>query len=250
MRRRDLFLLLVMVLCLMLESGDLYAQSTDVDDHKFEVTGQFTLITNSIVTEFNDLSIQCVNVPCPSPGIVLSKNRKAQPGFGGRIGYNLNANVAVEAELNIFPGADSFSEPEQFNDGYFLEGLFGVKVGKRFRKIGIFGKARPGFLYASKGDLKPRIDVGCLTIFPPFPSCFETTSKNSFALDVGGVVEVYPTPRTILRFDFGDTMVRLSERNVSATFNRGASIPRLAVLRVPAETTHNIQGSIGIGVRF
>src|SRR6185295_18972458 len=162
----------------------------------------------------------------------------------------LNANVALEGELNIFPGADSFSGPEQFNEGYFLEGLFGVKVGKRFRKIGVFGKARPGFLYASEGDLKPRIDVGCLAIFPPFPSCFETTSKNSFALDVGGVVEVYPTPRTILRFDFGDTIIRLSERNVSATFNFGNSIPRLAVSSVPAETTHNVQGSIGIGVRF
>jgi hypothetical protein len=250
MRRRDLFLLLMIVVCLLFESGDLYAQSTDVGDHKFEIAGHFTLLTNSIVTEVNDLSVQCVNTPCPPPNIVLSKNRKTQPGFGGRIGYNLNANVAVEAELNIFPGADSFSEPEEFKDGYFLEGLFGVKVGKRFQKVGIFGKARPGFLYASKGDLEPRPGVGCIAIFPPPVGCFQTTSQNSFALDVGGVVEVYPTARTVVRFDFGDTIVRLSERNVSATFNRGVSIPRLAVWRIPAETTHNFQGSIGMGFRF
>jgi len=235
---------MVLVLCLLTKSGDLYAQTTGGDDHKFEAGGQFTLLRNSIV---NDLTIQCATVPCP--GTVLSKSRKNQPGFGGRIGYNLNANVAVEAELNIFPSADSFSAPEEFNRGHFLEGLFGVKAGKRFRKLGLFGKARPGFLYASEGDLKPRPDVGCPAIFPSPASCYQTTSKSSFALDVGGVVEVYPTQRTIFRFDFGDTMIHLSERNVSF-INRATFNPRVGVFRLPSETTHNVQGSIGIGVRF
>jgi hypothetical protein len=163
--------------------------------------------------------------------------------------------VALEAELNLFPGADSFNQPEEFNDGYFLEGLFGVKAGKRFEKVGVFGKARPGFLYASKGDLEPRPDTVCIAIFPPPVGCSQPTGKNSFAFDVGGVVEIYPTSRTVIRFDFGDTIVRLSERNISTIFNGIGfggigSQPRLVAWRVPAETTHNFQGSVGIGFRF
>ena len=248
MGRRDLFLLLMMGVCFMLWNGNAYAQSIDVTDHKFEVGGHFTLLTNSIVTEIDELSVVCITTPCPPPNTVVAKRRTGQPGFGGRVGYNLSSSVAMEAELNFFPGADSFNEPKEFNDGHFLEGLFGVKAGKRFQKVGIFGKARPGFLYASKGDLEPRPDVGCLAVIPPPVGCFHARSQVSFVLDIGGIFEVYPTARTIIRFDFGDTIVRLSERNVSAAFNRG--LPRLAVSRLPAETTHNFQGSIGMGFRF
>jgi Outer membrane protein beta-barrel domain len=248
MPRRELFLLLIILVCFLLASTGVCAQTAVLEDHKFEVGGQFTLLTTSIVN--NDLSTPCLTISCsPSGTFVLSRSRKTQPGFGGRIGYNLNSNVALEAELNVFPGADSFSQPEAFNDGSFLEGLFGVKAGKRFEKVGIFGKARPGFLYASKGDLEPKPDVGCITIFPPPVGCFQTTSTTSFALDVGGVLEVYPTERTVIRFDFGNTVIRFSERNVSAAFN-GLTNPILGVLRIPAETTHNFQGSVGVGFRF
>ena len=248
MPRREMFLLLIMMVCFPLASGDVCAQTTVPEEHKFEIGGQFTLLTTSIVN--NEVSTPCLTISCsPSGTFVFSRSRKTQPGFGGRIAYNLNSNVSLEAELNVFPGADSFSQPEEFNDGYFLEGLFGVKAGKRFEKMGIFGKARPGFLNASKGDLEPRPNVGCITIFPPPAGCFQTTSTTSFALDVGGVVEIYPTERTIIRFDVGDTIIRFSERNVSATFN-GLSSQILGVLRVPEETTHNFQASVGIGFRF
>lgn len=250
MGRRKLFLLLLLVICLPHQSGDLQAQTTNGDDRKFEVGGQFTLLRTPIVTQLNEVFVICAPPCLSSSTFVLSGTRKTQPGFGGRIGYNLNSNVALEAELNVFPGADSFNEPKEFNDGYFLEGLFGVKAGKRFEKAGIFGKARPGFLYASKGDLGPRPEAACIAIFPPVVGCSQPIGKNSFALDVGGVVEIYPTSRTVIRFDFGDTIVRLSERDISTVFTRNGSQPRLATWRLPAETTHNFQGSVGIGFRF
>ena len=247
MGRREFFLLLLIVVCVLQQSGDVQAQSTIGDDRKFEVAGQFTLLTTPIVTQVNDVT--CVTGSCP-PTVVLSRTRKTQLGFGGRIGYNLNSIVALEAELNLFPGADSFTQPEEFNDGYFLEGLFGVKAGKHFEKVGIFGKARPGFLYASKGHLEPRPNTGCIAIFPPPVGCFQPTGQNSFALDVGGVVEVYPTARTVIRFDFGDTIVRLGERDIATIYSRFGSSPRLVAWRMPAETTHNFQGSVGVGFRF
>jgi len=250
MRRKEVFFLLIILVCFPLESRDVYAQTADLDDYKFEIGGHFTLLSTSFVT--NDVSTSCLTLSCSPPAtgtIILSRTRKTQPGFGGRFGYNLNSNVSFEAELNVFPGADSFSTPEEFNDGSFLEGLFGVKIGKRFEKVGIFGKARPGFLYASKGDLEGKPNTVCIAIFPPPAGCFQTTSTTNFALDVGGVVEVYPTARTVIRFDFGDTMIRHGERNVTGTF-QGFATPLVGVLRIPEETTHNFQGTVGIAFRF
>jgi len=254
MRNNSLFIVIVAVSALFINSQNAYSQSPVTDEKKFEVGGLFSILQSSIPREATFTGVVCVTTPCPS--FVISNSRESQPGLGGRFGYNLTTNVAVEAELNFFPDADSFSVPDAFKGGHKIEGLFGAKVGKRFDKIGIFGKARPGFLYASKGDFQPRTDVLCIAmvnIFPPPAGCFETISKTSLAFDVGGVVEVYPTKRTIIRFDAGDTIVRLSERNVSGVFNPAPGVLSpsfVTIIRAPAETTHNFQGSIGIGFRF
>ena len=242
---------LAILFLLLIGSLNTNAQSPDADGHRFEVGGQFSVLNNLIARDVSVTAVQCVTTPCPSI-LNISGSRKIQPGFGGRFGYNVTNNLAFEAELNFFPNSDSFSQPDSFKGGHRVEGVFGVKAGKRFRKIGIFGKARPGFLYATKGDLKPIPGIRCVAIFPPPAGCFETSSKNSFALDVGGVVELYPTKRTLIRFDVGDTIVRLAERNVSGILNplAGLSPSRLVVVSVPAETTHNLQISTGIGFRF
>lgn len=232
-----------------------YAQSPAAEGHKFEAGGQFSVLNAKLVSEANATVVICVQAPCPPVVNSFSKSRKTQPGFGGRFGYNLTEDLAIEAELNFFPKADSFSPPGAFNDGNLIEGLFGLKAGKRFEKAGIFGKARPGFLYASKGDLQPGPGSPCGQILtPPVGSrCFQTTSKNSFAFDLGGVVELYPTKRTLIRLDVGDTIVRLDKRNVTAVLNplpSGFPASSLVIFGVPAETTHNFQGSVGIGFRF
>jgi Outer membrane protein beta-barrel domain len=246
MRNHSVFVAILALSSLFVSSQNAYPQSPDTDDQKFEVGGQFSILHNSIPNRATFTGIQCVTTPCPST--VILGSRDSQPGFGGRIGYNLTKNVAVEAELNFFPNADSFSVPEAFQGGHKLQGLFGAKVGKRFDKVGAFGKARPGFFYASKGNLQGLAFGACLTIFPTPAACFETTGKSNFALDLGGVVEVYPTKRTIIRFDAGDTIVRLGERNVPLVVSPGGFF--VSVIRAPAKTTHNFQGSVGIGFRF
>ena len=244
--RNNLFFVVILGLAtLFSNSQTAYSQSSNDDEKKFEVGAQFSVL-HSAIPQGTFTGIVCVTTPCPS--FVISNSRELQPGFGGRFGYNLTSNLAVEAEVNFFPNADSFRVPEGFKGGTKIEGLFGAKVGKRFEKVGIFGKARPGFLHASKGDLRPRTDVGCIAIFPPPAGCFKTTSKTNFALDLGGVVEVYPTKRTIIRFDAGDTMIFLGERNVTGFFTPGFSF--VTVLPAPAETTHNFQFNVGVGFRF
>ena len=245
MRNNSLFVLMLGMSALFINTPAVHSQSSDVDENKFEVGAQFSVLQSSL-QQATFTGVACVTTPCQS--FVQSNSREIQPGFGGRLGYNLTNNFALEAEMNFFPGAGSFSVPNAFQGGHKIQGLFGVKAGKRFTKVGIFGKARPGFIYVSKADLQPRPNTGCIAIFPPPAGCFETISKSNFALDLGGVVEVYPTKRTIVRFDAGDTMVRLSERNVPGVLNPGSIF--VTLIRAPAETTHSFQGSVGIGFRF
>ena len=71
-----------------------------------------------------------------------------EPGFGGRLTYNLTKRLAIDSELNFFPNKNVF---QFLGERRALQGQFGVKWGKRFKKFGVFAKARPGFL--SVGDV-------------------------------------------------------------------------------------------------
>ena len=153
-------------------------------------------------------------------------------GFGGRFGFNFNRHVAFEAELNFFPkerGAALNS------GGTLVQAQFGPKIGKRFERFGFFGKVRPGFMNFSKIQTKVgEIDRG----FDVF-AIFETRRRNFFSLDVGGVVEFYPSKRVLARFDIGDTMVYIGEDPQTSRF--ATPLPRLA---------HKFQFSSGIAFRF
>ena len=113
-----------------------------------------------------------------------------QIGIGGRVGYNFNRSIAAEAEINFFPQAQFI-----FNAfGNAVQGQFGVKVGKRFEKLGLFGKVRPGFISVDQVLSFPQGgQVG-----PIFN--FTIERKTFFTIDAGGVLELYPSRRTVVRF--------------------------------------------------
>ena len=150
-------------------------------------------------------------------------------GGGGRLTFNLTRYLALEGELNYFPSAG-------FNDVRSFQGQFGVKSGLRFNRFGVFGKVRPGFI-DTKYDFRPPCSPfpcppGALCITPP---CFLATStflasstvaNTDLSLDVGSVVEFYPSKLVTVRFDVGDTVV-----------NRTVA-------------THNLQLGAGVGFRF
>src|SRR5215471_11208187 len=124
-------------------------------------------------------------------------------GLGGRFGYNINKYLAVDAEASFMP------ETHLGNNqiGQKVQGFIGVKAGMRSRYVGIFAKARPGIMFI--GEVTSSFNCsgnGFATICRP--------SHNNFALDMGGVIEFYPSSRTIMRFDAGDTSVRM--RNATA----------------------------------
>lgn len=170
----------------------------------------------------------------------LSAN-PSRVGVGGRFTVNLNRNFAFEAEGNVFPS-------RRF-DGRAALGLFGVKIGRRYDKFGVFAKARPGLFYQSQGryDYVLRSNASSTD---PFPYDLRTKSQTSFALDVGGVAEFYPTKHLVTRFDLGDTIIVTPPRTVNFPVFGGNTPPVLQTVRLSTRTTHNFQFSAGIGFRF
>jgi hypothetical protein len=235
--KRKLFILAISVLPLLNYGDDVSAQS--FDDRKFELGGQLTLL-NAAAGQIES------SAPFAS-GISIERSRIVDPGLGGRIGYRVNDDLTLEAEVNVFP------RDGVFEDGRKVQGLFGAKIGRRFDRFGVFGKGRSGFFYASRADFQPRPGGNC-DAGSPLLACFDSSGKLGRALDVGGVFEFYPTRRTILRIDVGDTVVRFKERNVPALINPlpGApAIPRREVIvAIPQDSTHNFQVSVGFGFRF
>ncbi len=110
-----------------------------------------------------------------------------------------------------------------------MDGLAGVRAGVSTSRVGVYGRVRPGF-----SSLVDR-GVGCTGPVCPLALIARPVYHTAFALDVGGTVELTMSPRTLVRLDVGDLIVR--ERQPA-----GPGCQRC--------TTHNLLSRIGIGVRF
>ncbi len=150
-------------------------------------------------------------------------------GFGGRLVYRAFPLVDLETEINFSPGNSATS-------GNHLQALFGVKAGKRWEKAGVFLKARPGFIHFSRDPF----GVG-----KPGSSVFlhEWANSTEPNMDVGAVMEYYTARGLTVRFDLGDSIIRYARRTVRTS-------EFLPTVEAGGFTTHNWQGSFGIGFRF
>jgi hypothetical protein len=169
-------------------------------------------------------------------------------GFGARITYNLTDYFAVEAEGNVFPTG---TLPTFVTGGKAEQGQFGVKVGKRYKRFGVFAKARPGFVSFDNtikltSILIARVPGGVVRPFTVFGS----ERKTHLSTDVGGVLEFYPSRRLLVRFDFGDTIIRYREHNDVGQTNAIVTRDELPIVKAAAETKHNFQFTAGVGFRF
>src|SRR5712692_9524671 len=148
-RKSFSFALSVIAVFLFVGSERVFAQSKTP---KFEVGAQFSLI------RFSDLEI-------------------TEPGFGGRFTYNINKHVAVEAEVNLFP-RDRQDSNDASKGGHKAQALFGIKAGTRGRRVGLFGKIRPGLVNFSNFNraIEPCFQAHC----PPLPASYNF-SETDFA---------------------------------------------------------------------
>jgi hypothetical protein len=216
------FAIKVIAICLSLGIVEARSQSTDLP--KFEVGADFSTITFG-------------------PG-------QTELGLGGRLTYNLNKHVALEGAGFLFPRGCHFCA--QGTEGRITEGLFGVKVGKRFEKWGIFAKARPGVISFSEGKINTVFVTGVpVTSLGVFPFEFQTSRLTTPAFDVGGVLEFYPSKRIITRLDFGSTIIHYGPRTYNVpTFNVVTSTYTLVPSTIPSQTRGSFQATVGVGWRF
>ena len=80
-----------------------------------------------------------------------------------------------------------------------FDAFSGVKAGLRRDKFGIFGKVRPGAVVFSRTED---------SIFITSTAAVISNSKlPSFALDTGGIVELYPSRHFIVRAEGGNVSI-------------------------------------------
>jgi hypothetical protein len=172
-----------------------------------------------------------------------SISSNAALGFGGRFTFNFNRYFALETAGYFFP-ENCFQCIER---GRAVQAVGGAKVGKRFKSWGAFVKARPGVVSYSDGE----VNVEPTNATGLFPFQFTFNRVTSFATDVGGVVEFYPSKRIVTRFDVGDTMVFFRRRLVNAIqFDPGSGTSFLLPVPRPGRTSHNLQFTTSVGFRF
>jgi hypothetical protein len=185
-------------------------QSNEVP--KVEVGAQFTLI-HLLDSELT------IAAPTNNQSGIYRRFYQTNAGFGGRLAYNLTRQVALEGEVNYFPQTANRIAQKG------VEGLFGAKAGWRGNKVGVFGKARPGFFHYEE-------PIVCITT-----PCNNPTFTR-FALDLGGVLELYPSRHFITRFDLSDVLMR-SQRTINISPGGYETVFH-----------HNPQFSAGVGYRF
>ena len=204
------------VICLLVMHAGLRAQSTDVP--KFEVAGEFTTL-----------------------GRDTFSGERWEAGFGGRFTFNLNENFALETAGYLFPSRCF----DCLESGHMAQAVGGVKFGKRFDTWGIFAKARPGIVTFSEAQFSAQATGG--------NSLFTIDRKRttSFATDIGGVLEFYPSRRIVTRFDFGDTIMFIRDRvdDIPSFDPTNGTITIIPIPR-PARTSHHFQFSASVGFRF
>ena len=153
-------------------------------------------------------------------------------GLGARFAWHPMEALGIEAELDFYPG--DFPDRNEFTRAR-TEGLFGVTIGPTFDRVRPFAKLRPGFIVFSEAS-EPII---CILIFPPPLACTLARGRTLLALDIGGGVELFATPRTFIRVDAGDRLVRYP----------GPSFDSSRRVR-DAFFSHDFRVAIGGGLRF
>ena len=167
----------------------------------------------------------------------LSDFGSTSTGIGGRFTFNVARWAALEAEGNFFP-QDDVRLPETIADLRVThyrrrtDGFFGAKVGVRGERLGLFAKVRPGFTVLTERNdpsaCEGEVCALALLLRPEY--------RTEFALDLGGVLEFYPSRQFVARFELGDTIIR----------HRSTAPPCWG----EECTSHNVSSKFGFGLRF
>jgi hypothetical protein len=166
----------------------------------------------------------------------LSDPGSTSAGVGARYTFDFGRWVSLDGEINFYPQDNFELVSSAVIDGNLnlaynrrrSDAFVGLKAGRRGDRLGLFVKARPGVArLVDKG-------VACAGEVCPLVLLARPEYRTEFALDLGAIVEFYPTARTVARIDVGDVLIR----------HRSAAPPCNGC------TTHNFSTKFGIGLRF
>jgi len=124
-----------------------------------------------------------------------------EPGLGGRVSYDLLPYVSLEGAITFFVRSEG--NISGLEGGRSIQTLAGVKAGVHHEKFGYFLRLRPGFQTFTQ----------TISSIDPNTLAIQTESKTHPALDLGGGIEYYPSKRTVVRFDAGDTLLFLGSNS-------------------------------------
>lgn len=168
----------------------------------------------------------------------LSDFGSTSTGIGGRITFNVSRWAALEAEGSFFP-QDDVPLPEatiaDFRVTYHrkrTDVFFGAKLGYRGEWFGLFAKVRPGFTVLSQRR-GPDMCDGTLC---PLVLLARPEYRTELAVDLGGVLEFYPSRRVVARFELGDAIIR-HRSFAPPCWSEGC-------------TSNNVSSKFGVGLRF
>jgi len=158
----------------------------------------------------------------------------AYPALGAWSSWNFSGHLSLDTAL-MHSGRNSGQAFADYQaGGRAFEALTGLKIGIRRDHMGYFGKVRGGTITFGKtlrqvdGNSNgiTNIDLGMFT---------------NPVLDVGGVLEVYPSRHSVLRCDAGSATIFYQPKNV---IYLGQTIP------ISGQTQTTMMMSFGGGFRF
>jgi hypothetical protein len=161
---------------------------------------------------------------------LLNLDLEPDSGAGVWGDYDLSRWLSIDGTIFYLPKND---KQINFQDGgQALEAYLGVRSGFRLKHAGYFVKVRPGMVQFAH-------TVNTLNEFPTYS--IQYGRFTNFALDIGGIVETYPTRHLVLRAEAGNVHIYYREKTV-------------AVDRIPEQIPSTGRASVlllfGAGVRF
>ena len=155
------------------------------------------------------------------------------PGLAPRVHFNLTHRLAIDARVSFFPRQElSLWQAQGGKTLHFAAGVRGKFVTNR--RFALYGALLPGVIRFSNAYTLASGD--------------ETEPTSHVTFDLGGGVEVYPSPRWIARVDFTRTVYFAP----GAEFGRSEPGPTGAVLvaSTPVEMVPTWQVSAGVSYRL
>jgi len=174
------------------------------ESQRFQIGGQYSLLTL-------ERSAQTV---------------RDESAVGGWFTWNFYPHLDFDSSITFFPRQVRFVDFQQ--GGRIFQALAGVRSGIRRGRIGVFGKFRPG------------LQLYTLTV--QNQQTQKLTPFGNLAFDAGGIIEVYTSRHTLLRFDAGNTIIHYRARS-TVGFDG-------ITTKVPAFTRSTIQLTSGFGFRW